>query len=951
MRQPFLIVLILTIMAADPFAQQDSWNIDLSGQWQFRIDPLDTGVDEKWFSGKLPDSIHLPGSMAENNYGGDISVKTKWTGMIVDESWFRDDKYEKYRRPGNVKVPFWLQPKKHYVGAAWYQKEIEIPRSWQNKIVLLHLERCHWETRVWIDDKPLGMQNSLSTPHEYILRVLTPGIHRLTVRVDNTVKIDVGINAHSVSDHTQTNWNGMVGTLELRAVDAVRIDDLQVFPDVRNRAAQVKLTVRNDAAAVPGTLTLQVHSEKQSLTPVQIKFDCESPVTPLDVSLPLGNDACLWDEFGPNLYQLTATIEGKGFASDRTVTFGMRELTVNDRQILVNGRKTFLRGTLECAIFPLTGYPAMDVAEWMRILQVAQSHGLNHLRFHSWCPPEAAFRAADRLGVMLAVEATAWAKVGDGDEIDRFLYEEGGRILKAYGNHPSFCFMAYGNEPDGKNQQKYLGELITRWRKKDSRCLYTCAAGWPQIPESDYHSTPKPRIQAWGAGLKSIINSQPPRTDFDFTAIIEQLSKKPVVSHEIGQWCAFPNLQEIDKYTGVLQAKNFEIFKETLEQNHMGHLAKDLLIASGKLQALCYKADIEAALRTPNMAGFQLLDLHDFPGQGTALVGVLDAFWQEKGYISPHEYRRFCNSTVPLARMKKLYFLNSETFVADIEVAHFGPAPLKDVTPCWAIRDLSGKTIASGQFAAKDIPIGNGIELGQVHWPLKEVARAAQLDLEVKVQNFVNDWDFWVFPAQLPKPDTTAVFITQSLDEEAVRQIKKGGTVFIMLPRGSIRPEKGGKIGIGFSSIFWNTAWTNNQMPHTLGILCNPDHPAFAGFPTESHSNYQWWDACAHSDVMILDDFAPELNPIVRVIDDWFENRRLGLVFEARIGNAKILVSSIDFVDDMADRPAARQLLYSLQQYVCSNQFNPGTEIDLETLKELLIIFPGPGGPADFRRF
>ncbi len=336
------------------------------------------------------------------------------------------------------------------------------------------------------------------------------------------------------------------------------------------------------------------------------------------------------------------------------VTFGMREFKTKGTQFTINGRPLFLRGTLECAIFPKTGYPPTDTASWMRIYRIARAHGLNHLRFHSWCPPEAAFIAADHAGFYLHVECSSWANsgtsgstIGDGKPLDQYLYDESNRMIRAYGNHPSFCMMLYGNEPAGINQAKWLADFVTYWKNKDPRRLYSSGAGWPLLPETDFNSTPDPRIQGWGEGLNSIINAQPPKTDYDWT---EKLvgSNKPTVSHEIGQWCVYPDFKEIEQYTGVLKARNFEIFQESLRQHGMEKLADSFLLASGKLQTLCYKADIEAALRTPGFAGFQLLDLHDFPGQGTALVGVLNPFWGCKGYVTPQEYSRFCNTTVPL---------------------------------------------------------------------------------------------------------------------------------------------------------------------------------------------------------------------------------------------------------------------------------------------------------------
>ena len=367
----------------------------------------------------------------------------------------------------------------------------------------------------------------------------------------------------------------------------------------------------------------------------------------------------------------------------------------------------------------------------------------------------------------------------------------------------------------------------------------------------------------------------------------------------------------------------------------MGRLAEDFLLASGKLQALCYKADIEAALRTPGFAGFQLLDLHDFPGQGTALVGVLDAFWEEKGYISPEEYSRFCNQTVPLARFKKRIFLNNEKIRAKVEVAHFGEKPLLNIVPAWKITDKKGAVVFNGEFEKLNIPFSNEIKLGEIEVDAEKLAIPQKLVLIVNVAGFSNSWDFWVYPAKQEPRDQSQILVTSVLDDKAAAFLEQGGNVLLSLEKGSLRAEKGGDIKVGFSSIFWNTAWTRKQAPHTLGILCDPAHPALSEFPTEFHSNWQWWDAMSHSHAVVLDDFSPELKPIVRVIDDWFENRRLALVFEAKVGNGKVIVSGIDLINDVESRPEARQLLYSLQKYILGKAFNPKAKLELTAIRSL----------------
>ncbi|MCG8307081.1 MAG: beta-glucuronidase [Cytophagales bacterium] len=938
-------ILLFALAACQISCYQKEVNeIDLSGKWKFRLDSLNQGIVREWYNKKIDDSVMLPGSLAENGKGKDVGIATEWTGQIVDSSWFTHKKYAPYRKHGNIKIPFWLQPIKHYVGAAWYQKEIVIGSNWSKNSISLLLERCHWETQVWIDGKKAGVQNSLSTPHHYDLTsLLPPGRHTLTIRVDNSIKeIDPGKNSHSISDHTQSNWNGIVGNIKLEKKPPVHIKRVHVFPDIQDKKATIDIWIANETKQ-RAEITLNISAEslnaatrhEVALKPIFEKVGIGT--AKLSAELDMGEDVLLWDEFTPNLYLLGLSLTSDSGIHEKTLDFGMREFRAKGTRFQINGRPLFLRGTLECSIFPITGYPSTDVKEWTRIFKTCKDYGLNHVRFHSHCPPEAAFIAADREGVYLQVECGSWANsgssLGDGKPIDKWLYEEADRILEAYGNHPSFCLMAYGNEPAGNNQVDYLNDFVAYLKNKDDRRVYTGGAGWPYVEGADFYNHPGPRIQGWGQGLNSIINKEAPQTAYDFKEVVEKVSM-PYVSHEIGQWCAYPNFKEMVKYTGVLEPKNFEIFQETLQQNGLGHLADSLLLASGKLQTLCYKADIEAALRTPGFAGFQLLDLHDFPGQGTALVGVLDAFWEEKGYVTWEEFSQFCNETVPLARMEKRVFRNTEDFKAAIEVAHFGEQPLESPDIKWSVTNGNGEQIKAGDLPVKKLLLDNCQKVGNITVSLNEIERPEQLHLNVIINGFSNGWDFWVFPEQ-PKNVHGGVHITNELNDEVVQKLNDGGSVLWSIENGTLSSKFGGDIKVGFSSIFWNTAWTMGQAPHTLGILCNPEHPALAGFPTEYHSNWQWWDAMNHGQAVMLDNFSKPVRPIVRIVDDWFQNRSLGLIFEARVGNGKIIVCAADILTNFDQRLEAQQLLHSLLSYMQSPKFDPKQEILLSELKNL----------------
>jgi hypothetical protein len=918
--------LLISFVFLAPVLPADA--LDLSGVWSFQLDPDDVGVTEAWFTTALSERIRLPGALQNQGFGDDVTVDTDWTGAAKKEVWLSEPRYEKYRRPGNIKVPFCLQPEKHYVGAAWYQRQIEIPTQWQGRHAILTLERPHWETRVWLDGEYVGRNDSLCTPHEYDLGPLPPGEHRLSIRVDNRVIVDVGDWSHSVTDHTQGNWNGIIGRIELVSRPPVWIEDVQVFPHVPTQSVTIKGRLGNDTGKVgQGTLRLSVRQIRGR------KGETPGPVTKLvswgvdggafEFEFPENGRLQLWDEFHPALCQLTASLDD-GVAV-RTVTFGVREFTTTpDKLFAVNGRKTFLRGTLECCIFPRTGYPPTDVEPWKRIIRVCKEHGLNHIRFHSWCPPEAAFVAADELGFYYQVECGVWTNPGNGTPVDAWLWNESERIVRAYGNHPSFVLFASGNEPHGPKREEYLSKWVRHWQEKDPRRLHTTAAAYPLLPENDFHVDYQPRgKKGWGG------------KDYSDQVKIHDV---PVIVHEMGQWCVYPNFDEIRKYTGPLKPKNFEIFRDSLAEHGMLDQWRDFLRASGKLQVLCYKEEIEAALRTPGVCGVQLLDRHDFPGQGTALVGVLDAFWDSKGYVTPSEFRRFYNTTVPLARMEKRVWTTDETFTAEVSVAHFGPTPLRSIRPAWKLIRSDGAPAITGRWAPRTIPVGRGVDIGSIHFEWNSVGlpfgwptpQCYKLVVGLEGTPYENDWTLWVYPRSVrhARPDDPR--ISASLDEATLAHLAAGQNVLLMVTTPPPDFPKG-----SFTPIFWNRFMFNTQQTQTLGLLCDPDHAALKRFPTDFHSDWQWAGILSQSHAMVLDGLPCGLRPIVQFIDDWNTNRKLGLLFECRLSKGKLLVCSADLARDLDTRPAARQLRHSLLDYMASDEFDPRIEMTIDQLRSL----------------
>jgi len=852
--------------------------ISLAGEWCVGL-----GTERKFTS-----RMHLPGSTDQAKLGTRNTEKPTLDGL-----------YRLYT----------------YEGPAWYQREVEIPAAWRGKRIQLFLERTHWETHVWMDDQDFGVQDSLIAPHVYELGPsLTPGRHRLTILVDNTRKINLGRFVSILYEGTQTNWNGIIGKLELRAFDPVSIADAQVFPDVERKIAKVRVTIANATGKLIRAKLVLRRAGGQSSR----EFTASERLTTVEAELPMGANVRLWDEFSPVLYDLTVSLAAGPYSDARTVTFGMRKFATRSTQFTMNGRPVFLRGTLECAIFPLTGYPPTDVESWRRIYRVVKSYGLNHMRFHSWCPPEAAFTAADLEGIMIQAEGPqANIKAGEDPKRDAFIEQEFLRIVRTYGNHPSFCLMTLGNEYGGPDA------ILSRWVdmliKEDPRHLYSSASNAPKTANRQFTVTARPR------GVKG------PATDIDFRDDIGR-EDRPLAAHEIGQWTFFPNFDEMKKYTGVLAAKNFELVRDDLAAKHMSDLAPRFFDATGRQAVLLYKEEMELLLRTPGHAGFALLDLHDYPGQGTALIGPLDPFWDSKGFVSGEQHRRYCGPTVPLLRLKKRTFTSDETLAAPVEVAHFGPQDIVKAQPRWSIRDQQGREVASGSLPALDVPTGKLTPLGAISAPVAKIVAPAKLTVAVSLKTtratFQNDWDIWVYPASESVMAPANVRVSREWDD-ATKQALADGASVVLLPKAFNAAQS---LGGRFLPVFWSPVWFPTQRPNTMGILCDPKHPVFRHFPTESYSNWQWYDLIQNSRSLILDETPATFRPIVQVIDNFARNHKLGNLFEARAGKGRLVVCTLDL-----SGIAGSQLQKGIYEYAGSARFQPAGVLDMAFLDRLLI--------------
>ena len=886
--------------------------LNLAGTWRFALDREDQGVAKRWYGNALEQRIELPGILNAQGHGDEISAKTPWVLSLYDKNWHQREDYKAYTTPGKVKVPFLSQPPRHYLGAAWYQRDIEVPAAWKGKRVVLFLERPRWGSTLWLNEREIGSNRSLVSEHVYDLGLLEPGKHRISVRVDSRMLMNYRPDSHSVSDSLGMSWNGIIGKVELRATSPVYIEDAQVYPNVATKSALVRLRIGN-ASGQAGSGTVLANGQK-----VAVSWTDKGGTAEFRVQFP--KTAQNWDEWNPVLQKLQLKLSGAGADDARDVKFGFVEIKVHGTDILVNGVPTFFRGTHHGGDFPLTGYPPTDVAYWKKIFKINKDWGINHIRFHSFSPPRAAFEAADEVGIYLQPEPGMWNEVSPGTPMETMLYEETERTIRSFGNHPSFLMFSPSNEPKG-NWKAAFDKWMAHYRQADPRRIYTNGTGHtePVVPELDKGADyllvqrigPKPLRNKGGWFGR------------DYSASLEGINL-PVLTHENGQWVSYPDFSVIDKFKGYLQPGNYEIFRDSARAHGVLDKNKAFAWASGKYQLACYKEEIEAVLRTRGMSGYQLLDLHDYLGQGTALVGILDTFWESKGYATAAEFKRFNGETVPLARLTRLTLTTADTLDVPVEIAHYGKRPLERARSYWKVQDAKGATVLQGRFDPATLTIGKNTPLGRIQASLEKLPAPAHYKLVVGLEGgaIANDWNFWLYPHKLATPVPDNVLLTHEWDE-AEQRLAAGGTVLYMPHKADLDWTSPPLADV---PVFWNRLM-NPGWSRMLGLWIDHKHPALKGFPTEAHFNWQWSELVASARAMNLDRLPRGLEPIVQPIDDWNRNYKLGVLFEARVGQGRLMVSTADLVNRLDQRVVARQLRKSVLDYMGSAAFQPKANI------------------------
>ena len=886
--------------------------VDLSGIWDYSFPEQ---------SGKL----RLPGTLDEADAGFPDDPSCQW-------------KAEDLKRLG-----FWkegepivtrLTRKKVYEGPVQFSRSL----CWNpppDSRIFLECERTrHLRLTVNGHEAPAVSPVTLSAPCVFDVTGLVTGQDRFVLISDNSYPgwpRDAIVYASAASDETQTNWNGILGFVRLRIEKKDFISGIRVYPE--NGRVEIRADL-NFSSARGGLLHISspaLQREYKAALPgktgaFEIRYSAE-----------LRPDLKRWDLEEGVFYPLTVRAEG---LESRTVSFGVRTFCARDGRLELNGRKIFLRGETNCAVFPETGYIPTDSSVWTEILKKYRSYGVNCVRFHSHCPPEAAFIAADRLGMLMQPELSHWdPENAFGTPEARSYYEaEAKQILRHLANHPSFVMLSFGNELNfGDEGRSFTERLLQDLREADPSRLYTAGsnafygAKGPN-PADDFYTSSDNRgemLRATSADFKGWLNREDADACADYSAILEQLRKdsgQPVFSFEVGQYEVLPDFRQIRDYRGVTVPANLMHMEQRMHEAGLEDLWPQMVRATGENSLQCYRAEVEAVMRTEALSGISLLGLQDFPGQGTALVGMMDAHLQPKpyGFARPERFAAFFRDVLPLALLPRHVFTAGEEAAFSVRIANYGKTDLEG--PCaWSL--TGDGTAESGETASFRVPAGSLSGEQNIRIRLPGLQEAVRLTLDLNYCGNSNTYPVWVYPDAEPVCPAD-VFECRVLDEKAMAVLAAGGKVY--LSPDSTAEALPCSVQAQFSPDFWSVCTFPSQAG-CMGQLIDTAHPLFRHFPTDSFSSWQWKPMACRRAILL----PCRMKTIVAEMDSCALLRPMAQLFECRCGGGRLLVSSMG-LHQAGEAPNVQALKKAIYDYMASDLFRPEEELTPETAAEFL---------------
>jgi len=900
-------------------------NINLHGEWTANVE------------GFSPKTVNLPGTLDEFGIGVPDKVSKQWhpdvaignAAELINEE----------------KILTRLTRAYTYEGAAYFSRIIKLDDVGTQRI-FLDVERSR-ELSLKINGRNVitTTPRTLSTPTAYeITKAVQKGDNEIILCCDNSYpnfpRTSI-INSSAATDETQTNWNGILGCLQLRYERRNFISAVRIYPIKNTANIEIDFDCMDEKPCVL-TLYCDAFSEKH-MTVV-----CTHDIGKTTLCLPsvkLSRTAARWDEGTGVLHELT--IMAPEF-DPVSASFGIRDFSSKNGRLALNNRVIFLRCETNCAVFPKTGYAPMDVPSWVTILKTYAAYGVNCVRFHSYCPPRAAFIAADQLGMMLAPELSQWNVINALEDDDAWTYYQAELrlLLNTYANHPSFVMLTLGNElHSGALGYKRMQQLVRYAQEKDPTRLHAIgsnnfigATGADYVSDfytaSAFYDIP---LRGTSSMMTGYINESFPilhKTYNNELRHIREECDKPVFSFEVGQYAVLPDFEEWTHHDGVTIPDNYMHIKEKVAKHGFADDWAMRVAASGMLANIAYREEIEAVLRTEGLSGTSLLALQDFPGQGTALIGMLNAHLEPKPYAfaSPERFKRFFNDVVLLARFNKYTYRNAEALNIEIQLANYGKKSIKEPLRLRLMHKnnkLHELTLPEGNY-----PCGKLNDVYRYRFALNDITAAAQLDLTLWLGNTCNSYSLWVYPdAPLTVPNNVTIASTvqdaitalHAGQQDAITALHAGQHV--LLSPEATETHFPHSIKTHFTTDFWSVG-TFPEQSGFMGLMMDDTHPLFKDFPTEFHSNWQWWHMCQGRAVIL--PYGEQ--PLITALDAYARMRNMGMLMEYRIGNAKLIISGMGLMEKQS-QPEVRALTQSIVNYMGSSDFEPRCDITEEQLK------------------
>lgn len=926
---------------------------DLSGKWN-----ADIGDDHIY-------EMMLPGTLDENGIGyKDIGAN----------QWHPDAELGNANAEFNANAPIATRfTRKHqFEGEVSLRKRVSF-KVQKKKRYFLEAERARC-LRLFIDGQEVShfVEPSISTPHifevsdlllnkqtffyedERIEQSTILNEYELTILSDNSypgLPHDAILASSAATDETQTNWNGLLGYFRIRQEEEVFISSIRVYPYGKKITVHVEISA---AKAFKGKMS--VTSPALQSKQVMKEIDIQSGMSEIILNnLVLDTNIKQWDIEEGHLYEITVGLEN---CEEKTVSFGVRDFGDDGRgRLSLNGRTIFLRSEANCGEFPETGYSPMTVEEWTDVLMRYRSYGINCVRFHSHCPPEAAFFAADKIGMLMQPELSHWNPKNAFESEESFAYykEELEQILYMLANHPSFVMLTFGNElqsselgRDRMNQLITIAHAIddTRMIANGSNVHYG-ARGCDA--ESDFYTAQSffdNELRGTFANMKGYINHQYPNAKTNYDGAMTELRreyKKPVFSFEVGQYEILPDFGELEDFQGISDPVNYKLIQKRVEMHGLTDVWKQYVEVTGELACIGYREEIEAAMRTKELSGISLLGLQDFPGQGTALVGMLNSHLKPKPYAfaQPDKFQKFFRDQLPLVLLKKYTYENTEVLEANVQVANFGK---QDV--CGVLRyELSGEDIVvkgKGESAKGNVkcPVGQVTDVGVIKITLAGIDKPSRLNLRVEIGNVENSYPVWVYPKVMPDCSSKKMFKNTEgkeieiyearyLDEYAKKVLECGGIVY--LSPDSEKEVLPCSVQAQFTTDFWSVGTFAGQ-EGAMGQLINRKHPIFKHFPTEIHTNWQWWPMAVQRAIILPQRY----EAIITELDSYAFLRPMAQLLECKCMNGRLLLSSLG-LQNLQQYPECRALQHGIYCYLKSEEFKPTQSISSEIIEKLVV--------------